>query len=439
MGVQSTIPNSVVTKYEVKDLPAIDNKMRFKDFYDDQPKVLLSPEKFRLSESAGSMASWLNFGDWFLALNNSPYVLDTKTIEFIGSLDKDDRELLIRKMYEFMQEKVRYVSIQLGIGGYKSLPTEVVEKYGYGDCKALTTYMKNMLDFAGIKSNYILVRAGNDVPNVLADFPSNQFNHVFLGIPMPTDTMYLECTSQISPSDYTGTFTDDRNVLWIEKNQSSIIRSRIYNHEQNVKKSHVQIKLDNSGDATIQVETQSQGVFFDEIMIYKSAPPDYVEHHNLEKFHYGDFSLRAFNYKQPERSLPAFNTTYSLDVKGLAKAAGDRLVMPIVPITPLQKYVDKDDLMKYYSIKRGVTVTDEIDVTLPQNFWIYNLPEKESITSPYGEYSLTTEFDGSKLKIKRSIILYKGDYTKSSYEAFRSFFLKMEKLEGRKLVLNSKT
>jgi hypothetical protein len=49
------------------------------------------------------------------------------------------------------------------------------------------------------------------------------------------------------------------------------------------------------------------------------------------------------------------------------------------------------------------------------------------------------EFDGSKLKIKRNIVLKKGDYTQKTYDEFKAFFQQMEKLEARKLVLNSKT
>jgi hypothetical protein len=342
-------------------------------------------------------------------------------------------------LYGYMQDKTRYVSIQLGIGGFKSLPTEDVEKYGYGDCKALSTYMKNMLDYAGVKSNYILVRAGTDVPNVKSDFPSNQFNHVYIGVPLPADTVYLECTSQISPSNYTGTFTDDRNVLWIEKNSSRIIRSRVYPHTQNVRKSSLTIKLTPDGDGFISSDQTSQGVFFDELMIYKFAPESYIKEHNQSKFSYNDYTIKSFTYKQPERNSPVFTSSFGLEVKGLAKVAGDKLVFPLVPSTPLKKFVDGDEMMKYYAIKRGLTVQDEIEVELPPNFWIYNLPEKQSLKSRFGSYNLETEFDGGKLKIKRQVVLYKGDYTQKEFEEFKAFYQQMERVESRKLIFNSKT
>jgi hypothetical protein len=438
-GNTETVENRTITKYTVANLTHVDKKIRYQDFYDAQPKVFISPEVFKLDNVPGSNASWKDFGNWFLTLNSDPFTLNNKTKAYIESLEKSDQKSLIQAIYEYMQDKTRYVSIQLGIGGFKSLPTEDVETYGYGDCKALTTYMKNMLDYAGVKSNYVLVRAGRDVPDVMGDFPSNQFNHVFLGVPFKNDTIYLECTSQISPTDYTGSFTDDRNVLWIENNKSSIIRSRVYRHTDNLQTNSININLDKEGNAISKFKISNQGIFFDEIMIFKSAPGDYLEKYNQSKFDYSDFTIKDFKYNQPTRNISSFTSEYTLTINGLAKSVSDKLVLPIVPATPLQKYIDKDDLMKFYSIKRGITILDEIEVNLPQNYWIYNLPEPQHINSPYGSYKLSTEYDGSKLKITRTLILYKGDYTKSNYEEFKTFYQKLEKIEKNKLVLNSKT
>jgi hypothetical protein len=427
-----------VTQYEVSNLTHVDKKMRYEDFYKDQPKVFVSPERFRLNDAVGSNSSWVDFGNWFLTLNTIPYTLSKETRNHVDSLRKGNREQLIKGIYEYMQNRTRYVSIQLGIGGFKSLPTEEVDKHGYGDCKALTTYMKNMLDYAGIKSNYILVSAGKDVPDVIADFPSNQFNHVFLGIPLK-DTIFLECTSQISPANYIGSFTDDRNVLWIEDNKSSIIRSRVYSHLNSIQNNTSKVILDDKGNATIELDVINQGVFFDEVMLYKLAPSDFVKDHNQEKFNYNDFTIKNFRYDQPDKNSSFFNSKYLLQVNGLAKIASDKFILPIIPTVPIQKYIQKDDLMKFYSIKRGITVVDEIQVTIPQNYWIYNLPSPQEVNSEYGSYQLITSFDGNSLKIKRKVVLFKGDYTKESYEHFKAFYQKLERIETSKLVLNSKT
>jgi hypothetical protein len=96
-------------------------------------------------------------------------------------------------------------------------------------------------------------------------------------------------------------------------------------------------------------------------------------------------------------------------------------------------------LKKYCSIKRGMTLIDEIEVKMPDNFWISTLPQEERVTSRFGEYIVSNTFDGTKLKVKRIVIFYKGDYTKGDFDEFKTFYQNIEKIERRKLVLNSKT
>jgi transglutaminase-like putative cysteine protease len=90
-----------------------------------------------LNNLTGETKSWENLGKWFSNLNNQPNNLSDKTKVDLaaiksGSLNRED---LIRKVYEYMQSKTRYVSIQMGIGGLKPFDASVVDKYGYGDCK----------------------------------------------------------------------------------------------------------------------------------------------------------------------------------------------------------------------------------------------------------------------------------------------------------------
>ncbi len=436
---QTNNQSNIKRIYKVENLPSVDNKMRYQDFYKSRPKVYISPEKFWLNDQIGSMSSWTSFGNWYSNLNDIPYSLTNETKTYIDGLDKSNSEALIQRLYEYMQDKTRYVSIQLGIGGFKSLPTEDVEKYGYGDCKALSTYMKNLLEYAGITSNYILTRAGLDVPDVIADFPSNQFNHVFVGVPNKTDTIYLECTSQESPYNYTGTFTDDRNVLWIDKDRSQILRSKTYSHKVNIQNNTVTVELSQNGDALINYETTNKGLFFDEVMIFQSAPADYISNHNRDKFNYNDFAIKDFKFKQYSRSIPEFSSSYTLRVNGLAQNTGDRLVLGSTITTPLNKYIVMDDLQKYCSIKRGISVIDEVKVNLRSNFWIYQLQDPVTINSKFGNYYLEMSIEENRLVIKRSFVLLKGDYTNSDFEEFQKFYKQLEKIENRKIVLNSKT
>src|SRR5690625_198168 len=91
-------------------------------------------------------------------------------------------EAKTRKIYQYIQDKVRNVSVQIGIGGWKPMPAMEVDKLSYGDCKALTNYTKVLLDALGIPSYYTVLYADSNTIDIHEDFVSFQGNHVILGI-----------------------------------------------------------------------------------------------------------------------------------------------------------------------------------------------------------------------------------------------------------------
>ena len=98
--------------------------------------------------------------------------LPKETIAKIASLVagvKDTKEKA-RIIYEFMQNKTRYISVQVGIGGWKPTPAKEVDKLGYGDCKALTNYTKALLKSQGIDSYYTIVDSGSSGLDIDEEF-----------------------------------------------------------------------------------------------------------------------------------------------------------------------------------------------------------------------------------------------------------------------------
>ena len=125
-----------------------------------------------------------------------------------------------------MQDNTRYVNVTLGIGGMKPYPAEYVSNNKYGDCKALTNYMKALLQCAGIESYYSTIYAGGTAPGSdPLKCPGQQFNHVILAVPLENDTLWLENTSNTNPFAYPGTFTQNRQALLVDGSKSRLVRT----------------------------------------------------------------------------------------------------------------------------------------------------------------------------------------------------------------------
>ena len=77
--------------------------------------------------------------------------------------------------------------------------------------------MYSILKEAGIVSYYAVVRAGKNANYITEDFPSQQFNHVILCVPVEKRFCLVECTSQTMPAGYLGDFTSDRYALLVDE------------------------------------------------------------------------------------------------------------------------------------------------------------------------------------------------------------------------------
>ncbi|MBV6644024.1 MAG: hypothetical protein KI790_01165 [Cyclobacteriaceae bacterium] len=425
--------------WSVKDLPPVKNSVDRSVFLQNRPMVILVPNQFEYGGYAGQFETWEQFGNWFLEVNSGFEDIGEETKEFLDGLDFANKRQAINKVYSYMQNRTRYVSIQLGIGGFQTLPASLVDSKGYGDCKALTNYMKAMLSYKNIPSNYILVRAGEDEPDWATNsFPFDPFNHVFLGVPLDEDTIYLECTSQTSPPDFVGTFTDDRNVLWVAKDDSKLVHMPIYSEEDNVISKNAKLNVDELGNGAMDLHEIRKGIYYSNIRSYKSLGAKRLERYNYKLFTYKDFTISSFDYEE-EEGLPAYESNFKLQVNNLAKNTASKLLLPINTLQPIDHYIDLNRYTKFSEIKRGFTIEENVEVLLPENYWIQRLPESKSLDSDFGNYQISVDYEGDILKIRRKVIIKKGRYEQDDFDPFYDFVQQIRRTDGSKLVMESKT
>jgi hypothetical protein len=215
--VITTEGKNKIYKWTVKNLAPIEYEEGAVSAESRYPQVVMAPIHFSFYGLEGDLSSWKSFGLWRNSLYKDLDVLPEDRRQFFSQLVKDipDENGKIRRIYNYMQENFRYVSIQLGIGGWKPFPADFTDKKKYGDCKALSNYMKAALKSVGIKSYVAIINAEYNREAVDPDFPCNNFNHVILCVPGQKDSVWLECTSSTTEFNELGTFTENRNALLV--------------------------------------------------------------------------------------------------------------------------------------------------------------------------------------------------------------------------------
>jgi hypothetical protein len=225
--------------------------------------VQIAPNVFEYDGYRGNFKSWRAFGAWCYSLYNevSPFTKERAAeIQALASRYNEPRQK-IAVLYEDLKKNMRYVSIQLGIGGFKPFPSKFVDEKKYGDCKALTNYMRNALTVAGIRSYPALVNAGYNNPPADVDFPSSPFNHVILCIPLQNDTMWLECTSTTAEPGYLGSFTENKHALLLTEDGGRLVKTPASNYTTNQLITLTEIKLDEDLAAKVKQEIYGTGSF----------------------------------------------------------------------------------------------------------------------------------------------------------------------------------
>lgn len=391
----------------------------------DYPLVLLALNNFAYAETKGSSESWKELGKWTTTLIDGKDKLPESTVakmkEITASCKTDFEK--VKKVYEYMQHKSRYVSIQEGIGGWQPIDAMTVDKYSYGDCKALSNYTKALLSSIGIKAYYVRVKAGSESNSIDESFPSSQFNHVMVCVPLQKDTMWLECTSQRNPCGYNGDFTDDRQVLLIDGENSRLVHTRTYSANENCINRHSSVNITDESSGIAEVKTAYKGLCYDYILpIYYADDAD-KKKIVTQRIQLPSFTLDKFSYVENKSRTPSFDENLNISVTNyIHKLVGDVALLPVNFMNKLTSIPEKVRNRKTeMCIRRPSIENDTVVYQLPKEYKVTELPEKSVIASKFGKYTASTTLKGSFITYTRHFEQFKGVFPPEAYSEYRDF------------------
>jgi len=439
---QNKLPNGF--KYEVKGIKAIDFEAASLGFKNIRPEVKFTLNNFSLSGVDGYATNWKEFGAWMHEkLLKGQDQLDQATIIKVKNLVKgvDDDLEKAKIVYKFMQDRTRYISVQVGIGGWEPIAANQVDKVGYGDCKGLTNYTKAMLDAVGVTSYYTVVHADDRV-DMDEDFASIQGNHVILNLPYKGKDYWLECTSQIAPFGFLGDFTDNRKVLVVTPEGGIIKRTDSYLNEDNLQITKAKIEVDVKGNLRSLVKRTSEGTQYDAVYFLDNyTKKELVEYYKSRRWSYNN-NLEVVNYKlSNDKDSVRFQEEVEVSINSYAAISNNEMLLRL-NVFNKNNYVPKRYRNRRLpmQIQRGYLDKDVYEISIPDNYSIGALPQPKVLSSKFGEYSVTvTKKDNKTLVYTKIFLLKDGQYTKEEYNAYRKFRKSIAKYEHLRISLPLKS
>jgi transglutaminase-like putative cysteine protease len=407
--------NRVLYHWEVKNLTSIkvERNSGLADKY--LPLVLLGPTKFQLDQYEGDMSSWKSFGEWYsrVYLKTSELKEDRKL--FYNSLVKEaktDRQKA-EILYNYLQNNMRYVSIQLGIGGLRPFPASFVDDKKYGDCKALSNYLKSALDVVGVKSNVVIIEGSTTPKTVFDDFPIHYFNHVILCIPQPKDSIWLECTSTTLPFAELGPFTENRKAMMVTDNGGILVNTPVSSYKNNGKSITTVIEVDADGGAKVNALYSLKGEGRDNLLMYFQ---------DLKDDEKRKFFITQKGWKQPDifdiNTSPGKANPYLVSAKMEYEKiysfnAGTKLFFEprLYPILD-EDIPENNNRIRDYYFTCPYQSFDTTVYQFPAGYTLESMPKNKSVSKPFAEYTCTYTWDaGSRtlssvamLQIKERVI-----------------------------------
>ncbi|WP_431109753.1 DUF3857 domain-containing protein [Winogradskyella poriferorum] len=426
--------------YTLKNQPAIKYESNSDYYFNILPNLLVSLESFTLRGVKGQAKDWRGFGQW---MNNELLAgktkLDETTIIKAKNLVKNAENNIEKAkiLYTYMQNKTRYISVQVGIGGWQPVNASDVEKLAYGDCKGLTIYMKALLEAVGIPSYYSIVYAGNR-RNIDSDFASIQGNHVILNIPNNENELWLECTSQTLPFGFLSDFTDDRDVLVITPNGGEIKRTPSYKNHTNLQVTHADIKLNKNGGLVADLERISTGIKYSNKYHLSSLNEDDLhKHYKTETWSYINNLDIIFSEAINDRDNVQFTEKLNLKVNDYATLNGKDYIFT-VNFFNKNRYIPRRQRNRQlpFIIENGYKDEDNYIIEIPDGYEIGLLPETVEIKTKFGEYyRIFKKINNNKISCKITCSINQGNYPKENYNAYRLFRKQIAKQENLRLIL----
>ncbi|RZK18647.1 MAG: DUF3857 domain-containing protein [Pedobacter sp.] len=405
--------------------------------------VQIAPIQFTYYNFKGNYQNWDELGKLvFDNLVKPRSNLSPGALTIVKDLVKDEKtdKDKARKIYQYLQNKTRYISVQIGIGGVQPLAASEVDRLGYGDCKALVNYMQSMLKAVDVDSYYCVVEAGSQKKGMDPKFADmSQGNHIILCLPLKNDTTWLECTSQKIPFGFLGDFTDDRLVFACTPEGGKLLRTPKLYAQNNLQVRSASLKISEDGTVSGEMNTTFSGAQYENHESIIGKPT--TEQHKALKSSYNIDNIDFENivYTQDKTMSPKIMEDITINIRHYASVNSNKFYLQLNAFNVAKSIPEiKTRTLPVY-INRGYTDEDTISYLLPDNVATeFVLPTNKSLKSDFGFYEAKVTFEGKKINYYRKIMINDGTFPADKYAEFSKFMSDINAADNLKLVLSLK-
>jgi hypothetical protein len=400
------------------------------------PTVEIAPHHF-VYGIEGSLTDWKSYGNWQYDLMQGLDILPKTEQDHISKLISGitDKKEIVRILYHYLQDNTRYINVSIGIGGFKPYPASYVAQNKFGDCKALSNYMKAMLTFAGIQSYYLNVNAEELLYPTVESFPGPQFNHIILAVPIDNDTLWLENTSTSFPFNYLGTSTQNRKALLIEKDKSRLVNIPAFRPEENMNSKNMYFSMSTKGYGKVELSQTFRGSSFDDFDFLHTDFNESEKDQIIRKYvPFDNYEVTDWELKKPNRDSAFIVLNTTLNLYKLLHPIASEYYFELYPVK-IPPFTNATSRKLPVEIPYPMCRVDTLTYQIPEGFEVKTALKNIHLNSIYGQFNSDVTYQEGKLSIIRSLIINPLHCSLSDYPAFYDFLQQVKNAEPKKIVI----
>jgi hypothetical protein len=392
-------------------------------------------------------AEWNDLGKWVNVLlagrgEASPEIKQEVTTLTAGKNTPLEK---MQAIAQFVQHDIRYVAIELGIGGWQPHPAPEVFSHRYGDCKDKALLMRSMLHEIGVDSFQVAINTerGAILP---ATPPHNfSFNHNILALKVPDGLddpslvavlqhpklgriLFFDPTDEMIPfgqirgelqANYALLVTPDGGELVALPQQPSAMNSI----ERTAK-----LTLDNKGTLAGEVTEVRLGErASSERWALREATKDADRIKPIETLlanSLSSFRITQASVVNMKLTDKPFGFNYRFESPNYAKNAGGLLlVRPRVLGNKGYSFLETKEPRKFpIEFEGPARDTDTFEITIPSGYVVDDLPPAVDADYDFASYHSKTQVKGNVISYTRTFEIKELSVPVSRAEDLKKFY-----------------
>jgi len=391
--------------------------------------------------------NWQEMGLWYTGLienrrEASPEIKQ-QVVALTASSETPSKKM--QSLAQFVQHQIRYVAIELGIGGWQPHSAAEIFSKRYGDCKDKATLMSAMLSQIGIDSYYVIIDHERGAVNAATPANAFAFDHAILAIKLPAGMsdpaliatvqhpgmgtlLYFDPTNEMTPFGQIPGYLQANYGLLIAPGGGELVELPQEPPAMNSITRTGKFILDPTGTLKGEVSEMRLGDrAWSERMRLHSVPDNKDRIKPIEDLLGGSLSLYQITQASLinlDRTDQPFGFKYKFDAPNYAKDVGGLLLVRprIVGVKALGFLETKEPRKFPIEFEAPVHDSDTFDIAIPQGFIVDDMPPPVDVDDGFANYHSKTEIQGNLIHYSRTFEVKELSVPVARAEELKQFY-----------------